>query len=50
MIITREEFEELKREYRSAVFDDKEKFNFKGAELYTPFAKYLIEYLSDKFK
>ncbi len=36
----------LKRAYNKALKDNKETFTFKGAELLTKYAKYLIEYMT----
>tara|TARA_B100000131_G_C17861031_1_gene510055 strand:- start:49 stop:255 length:207 start_codon:yes stop_codon:yes gene_type:complete len=36
--------------YKKAVREDKEVFIFDGNEFYTPYARYLIQYLSNQFK
>lgn len=47
--ITKVEFITLKRLYKIAQRNNKEKFLFKGREVLTDYAKYLIQYLEDKF-
>lgn len=42
-------FDQLKKEYATAVQENKEEFEFNGTPLFTQFAKYLIEYLTTKF-
>lgn len=42
-------FEELKRLYSDAVKDKKEMFYFQNQALLTAYAKYLIQYLEQKF-
>lgn len=43
-------FSRLKNEYQNAVDNSKNTFMFEGNELLTNYAKYLIEYLTPKFK
>lgn len=40
----------LKNDYKNAVDNSKDTFMFQGKELLTEYAKYLIEYLTLKFK
>lgn len=40
----------LKESYQQAIKDKKDSFIFEGHELLTSYAKYMIEYLEDKFK
>lgn len=47
---TKEVLKELKAEYNKSVENKIEIFDFKGNALLTDYAKYLIEYLDDKFK
>lgn len=46
--LTPEQFEELKVAYDKAVEDDKESFTFLNREWHTNYAKYVIEFLSQK--
>jgi hypothetical protein len=46
----REKLRRLKTAYDRAVKQGNESFMFDGNELLTAYAKYLIEYLTDKFK
>ncbi len=46
----RQELINLKRSYTLAVEENKEQFTFKGNELLTSYAKYLIEYLESRLK
>jgi hypothetical protein len=39
----------LKKEYKKAVSEGRKSFIFKGNEVLTSYAKYLIEYLEGKF-
>jgi hypothetical protein len=45
----KEVLKELKAEYNKSVENKIEVFNFKGNELLTDYAKYLIEFLESKF-
>lgn len=45
-----EKLEELKKLYLNAVTTGSEVFIFDGSEIITTYAKYLIEYLSEKLK
>jgi hypothetical protein len=47
---TEEKYKELKQLYKIACDTGKDIFQFEGNELLTAYAKYLIEYLSDKFE
>jgi hypothetical protein len=47
---TQEKFTALKRVYTKAVKEGKDSFTFEGGEYLVSYAKYLIEYLSSKFK
>jgi hypothetical protein len=46
---TVEDFERLKVAYKDAVARGMEVFVFEGNDLYTGYAKYLIQYLEGKF-
>lgn len=46
MIITKNDYKQLKKLYNLAVKENKEFFLFKDKEILTAYAKYLIEYLS----
>ena len=48
--VSRFDFISLKRLYKKAVEEKKNVFTFKGHQLLTSYAKYLIEYLENKFK
>ena len=50
MTITYPEFQRLKKLYAVAVAEGQEIFVFKGQELLTAYAKYLIEYLEGRMK
>ena len=43
-------YEQFKVEYNSAVENNKEMFVFKGNDILTAYAKYMIEYLKNKFE
>lgn len=43
--VSKEELPEFKKEYEKALEDGKENFIWKGSEVFTGYAKYLIEYL-----
>lgn len=47
--INKYQLELLVESYNKAVKEDKEVFIFNGNEFYTPYAKYLIQYLSHQF-
>ena len=44
--ISLDDLTQLKSEYNKALEDGKESFMFKGTELLTLYAKYLIEYMT----
>lgn len=44
------EYKKLKRAYKLAVKANKVSFNFNGEVVLTTYAKYLLEYLSNKFE
>lgn len=46
---TKDQYLDLKRQYESAVSDGQEQFVFQDVELLTKFAKYLLEFLDNKF-
>ena len=50
MDFTPELFNELKEHYNIAVEEQREQFVFHHAILLTSYAKYLIEYLKDKYE
>ena len=45
MIFNKEDVTALRKQYDQAVEDREEVFTFKGEELLTSYAKYLVEYL-----
>jgi hypothetical protein len=45
-----EEFKNLKKEYKKAVKEKRDIFNFMNKKLYVDYAKYLIEHLENEFK
>lgn len=47
---TEQKFKKLKLQYEKAVTENKEQFYFDGNLLLTSYAKYLVEYLTTKFK
>ena len=47
---TKESYLELKRQYENAVSEGSEQFTFQGVELLTTFAKYLLEFLENRFE
>ena len=49
MIFTRELFDVFRATYRQALADGFDKFLFEGQEFDIGYAKYLIEYLSNKW-
>lgn len=50
MNFTKGTLEKFKREYRYAILNDVDVFVFNSKRFQTTFAKYVIEYLEDKFK
>jgi hypothetical protein len=48
--INQEELQELKQKYEQAADEGRAQFVFKSKILLTSYAKYLIQYLDDKFK
>lgn len=49
MDFNKQSYESLKKQYNEAVESNQQSFVFEGNELLVSYAKYLIEYLSDKF-
>ena len=50
MNINQQTYDQLKKSYKQAIKNNKDHFVFEGADILTSYAKYLIEYLSTKFK
>lgn len=50
IVFTPEKLELLKKAYQQAVDQKQQEFIFDGNEYVVGYAKYLIEYLTDKFK
>ena len=50
IVWTHELFVRFKKQYANALAQNKETFIFDGHGFLTPYAGYLIEYLSEKFK
>lgn len=50
MEINKDDYLELKRLYKKALEEDKNEFTFKGEILIVGYAKYLLEYLKNKFE
>lgn len=48
LLFDRPKREELRATYNAALELKSEKFTFEGTELYTPYAKYLLEWLDMK--
>ncbi len=47
--MTQERYEQLREAYDEAVANDQEQFNFQGIDMYTPYVKYLLEYLENRY-
>jgi hypothetical protein len=47
---TEKDYLELKRQYENAVSEGSDQFEFQGVELLTTFAKYLLEFLQNRFE
>lgn len=47
---TPEKLEELRKAYKQAVEDGEDEFTFDGHLFYIEYAKYMIEYLTQRFK
>ncbi len=50
MYVMPEDIEELEKLYNEALDSKKEVFKFKGKDLLTNYAKYLLEYLKERNK
>ena len=50
MTFTLDTYQRLKNEYNKSVQNNLEVFTFDGHELLTDYAKYMIQYLSEKFE
>jgi hypothetical protein len=50
MSFTKELYDELKQHYNLAVEEEREQFVFHHAILLTSYAKYLVEFLKDKYE
>jgi hypothetical protein len=49
VLLNRNDLRYLKVAYEKAIREKKEEFNFRGQIVPTTYAKYLIEYLTDRF-
>lgn len=49
MKFDKEKLEELRKLYLNAVKEDKSSFKFEDKDMFTAYAKYVIEYLDSKF-
>ena len=45
--ITRENYDEVKKQYGQAISDGKDTFTFEGQEVLTTYAKYVVQYIEN---